>query len=171
MYRKASEDSNQKSTFRNRLFLCFFLCSKMAFSYRFRICDTKTRPLSYAIIRFCVLKDIFIFEMYLFAGIFKNPHLGLKLFRDCQPSLVIVDLLIENSRGIVPTHQGALDLLSCMSVADKTTLIIVYSILCFEPYLRKRVIVSKNVLVDASLTKDTPIEYLKEVSLNYLKLL
>jgi hypothetical protein len=100
-----------------------------------------------------------------------NSDVGLKLFRDCHPRLVIVDLLIENSRGIVPTHQGALELLSIMNIANKTTLIIVYSVLCFEPYLRKQIIVPKNVLVNASLTKDAPIEYLKEAALNYLKLL
>jgi DNA-binding NarL/FixJ family response regulator len=98
-----------------------------------------------------------------------NSDDGLKLFRECRPGLVIIDLLVPNSKGVIPSNQEALGLLSSISLADKPIIIIVYSAFCFEPHLREQVI--QNVLVDACLTKDISINHLVEAIFNSLKLL
>jgi len=70
----------------------------------------------------------------------KNSDEALKLLEEHKPDLVVTDLLVPNSNGVIPALGDALGLVSQVRSRNSRTRILVYSSVCYEPIYRRKIL-------------------------------
>lgn len=70
----------------------------------------------------------------------KNSIEGLKLLKESQLDLVITDLMVPGLDSSLPTQENAFELITLLRLVDSKVKILVCSMLCYEPELKKKAI-------------------------------
>ena len=70
----------------------------------------------------------------------RNMPLALKLLAEDKPQLVITDLMVPDDHRLALNQSNALKLVNLLRKSNRQVKILVYSVLCYEPEYRKKVI-------------------------------